>query len=44
MTAFTIGFGDYYPVTEFGRWIITFTFYVEAGLAGVIIGIPQTQQ
>ena len=32
----TIGFGDVYPVTEMGRFIIAVSFYVGVGLAGYI--------
>lgn len=34
MSASTIGFGDFYPVTTSGRWIVAFSFYVGVGLAG----------
>jgi voltage-gated potassium channel len=34
MSASTIGFGDYYPVTVLGRWIVAFSFYIGVGLAG----------
>ena len=34
MSASTIGFGDYYPVTFTGRWIVAFSFYIGVGLAG----------
>jgi voltage-gated potassium channel len=36
MSASTIGFGDYYPVTFAGRLIIAFMFYVGVGLVGFI--------
>jgi len=36
MSASTIGFGDFYPITNIGRWIVSFTFYVGVGLAGYI--------
>lgn len=36
MAASTIGFGDVYPVTEIGRFIIAVSFYVGVGLAGYI--------
>lgn len=38
MSASTIGFGDLYPVTQPGRWIIAVSFYVGVGLAGFIGG------
>jgi len=34
MSASTIGFGDFYPVTTTGRWIVAFSFYIGVGLAG----------
>ena len=34
----TIGYGDYYPVTELGRWVVTLTFYIGAGIVGIIVG------
>lgn len=36
MTCSTIGFGDYYPVSTIGRWIVVSSFYVGVGLAGYI--------
>lgn len=36
MSASTIGFGDFYPVTTEGRWIVALSFYVGVGLAGYI--------
>ncbi len=36
MAASTIGFGDVYPVTETGKAIVAFSFYVGVGLAGYI--------
>lgn len=36
MAASTIGFGDVYPVTEPGKAIVAFSFYVGVGLAGYI--------
>lgn len=36
MSASTIGFGDYYPVTFEGRLIIAFMFYVGVGMVGFI--------
>ena len=38
MSASTIGFGDYYPTTQIGRWIVAASFYVGVGLAGYIGG------
>ena len=36
MSASTIGFGDYYPTTSTGRWIVAASFYIGVGLAGYI--------
>ena len=36
MSASTIGFGDFYPVTQYGRWIVATTFYIGVGLAGYV--------
>lgn len=36
MAASTIGFGDFYPVTPKGRWIVAFSFYIGVGLAAYI--------
>jgi voltage-gated potassium channel len=36
MSASTIGFGDFYPVTFWGRWIIAVSFYVGVGIAGYV--------
>jgi voltage-gated potassium channel len=36
MAASTIGFGDVYPVTEVGKAIVAFSFYVGVGLAGYV--------
>lgn len=36
MSASTIGFGDYYPTTQAGRWIVALSFYVGVGLAGYV--------
>jgi len=36
MAASTIGFGDYYPVTDIGRNIVSATFYIGVGLTGFI--------
>jgi voltage-gated potassium channel len=36
MAASTIGFGDVYPVTETGKAIVAFSFYVGVGLAGYV--------
>jgi len=38
MAASTIGFGDVYPVTEIGKAIVAFSFYVGVGLAGYVGG------
>ena len=38
MSASTIGFGDFYPVTAIGRIIVAISFYVGVGLAGYIGG------
>ena len=35
----TIGYGDFYPVTELGRWVVTLTFYIGAGIVGIIVGV-----
>ena len=37
MAASTIGFGDFYPVSEVGRWIVVSTFYVGMTLVGYIV-------
>jgi len=36
MSASTIGFGDFYPVTQEGRMIIAFMFYIGVGMVGFI--------
>lgn len=36
MSASTIGFGDFYPVTQLGRAIIALTFYFGVGTAGFV--------
>jgi len=36
MSASTIGFGDFYPVTFEGRMIIAFMFYIGVGMVGFI--------
>jgi len=36
MAISTIGFGDLYPMTTEGRWLIAGSFYVGVGLAGYI--------
>lgn len=36
MAASTIGFGDFYPVTPEGRWIVALSFYIGVGLAAYI--------
>ncbi len=36
MSASTIGFGDFYPTTQTGRWIVALSFYIGVGLAGYI--------
>lgn len=36
MSASTIGFGDFYPTTQPGRWMIAASFYIGMGLAGFI--------
>lgn len=36
MSASTIGFGDFYPTTQTGRWIVAISFYIGVGLAGYI--------
>jgi voltage-gated potassium channel len=36
MSASTIGFGDHYPVTFYGRVIIAMSFYIGVGLASYI--------
>ena len=36
MSASTIGFGDYYPVTQGGRLIVALMFYWGVGLVGFI--------
>ena len=38
MSASTIGFGDFYPVTTVGRAITAISFYIGVGLAGYIGG------
>lgn len=38
MACSTIGFGDVYPVTQTGRWIIAGSFYIGVGIAGYIGG------
>jgi len=35
----TIGYGDFYPITELGRWVVTLTFYIGAGIVGIIVGV-----
>lgn len=42
MSASTIGFGDLYPVTTTGRWIVALSFYVGVGLAGYAGGTIAT--
>ena len=39
MAAFTIGFGDVYPITETGRNIIEVTFYFGMTFIGIIVGL-----
>ena len=39
MAASTIGFGDHFPVTNWGRAIVAFMFYIGMGVAGGIAGI-----
>lgn len=36
MSASTIGFGDFYPVTQVGRIVVAVMFYVGVGLVGFI--------
>ncbi|PCI62998.1 MAG: voltage-gated potassium channel [Gammaproteobacteria bacterium] len=36
MSASTIGFGDFYPVTQAGRIIIALMFYIGVGMVGFI--------
>jgi len=36
MSASTIGFGDFYPVTQEGRMIIALMFYIGVGMVGFI--------
>ena len=36
MSASTIGFGDFYPVTQAGRVIIALMFYIGVGMVGFI--------
>lgn len=36
MAASTIGFGDFYPVTEYGRDLVAASFYVGLGILGFI--------
>lgn len=38
MSASTIGFGDFYPVTTMGRILTAMSFYIGVGLAGYIGG------
>ena len=38
MSASTIGFGDFYPVTTVGRFLTAMSFYIGVGLAGYIGG------
>lgn len=38
MSASTIGFGDFYPVTEIGRDLVAMSFYVGIALLGFIAG------
>jgi len=38
MSASTIGFGDFYPVTTIGRILTAMSFYIGVGLAGYIGG------
>ena len=39
MSSTTIGFGDFYPVTQTGRVIVVVTFYIGMTLVGCIVGI-----
>ena len=39
MAASTIGFGDFYPVTEHGRDLVAASFYTGLGLLGYIANI-----
>ena len=36
MAASTIGFGDFYPVTQGGRALVALIFYVGVGLVGFL--------
>lgn len=36
MAISTIGFGDFYPSSTAGRWIIALSFYIGVGIAGFI--------
>jgi voltage-gated potassium channel len=36
MSASTIGFGDVYPVSKIGRWIVAVSFYIGVGIAGYV--------
>lgn len=42
MSTTTIGFGDLYPLSDQGRAIVVFTFYVGMVFVGIIVGIIST--
>lgn len=36
MSASTIGFGDHYPISTGGRWVVSMMFYIGVGLVGFV--------